>query len=371
MNKKEILAYNFDASQKEGKLNKVYLPQTIEEVKKIVKKEKNLTLRGGGTGLVGGSVPQGDSILDLSKLNKILELNKEKKTILVEVGVILDELQKYLDKYSLEFPLNPSSHSICTIGGMIATNAVGTRAIKYGKTGDWVRWIEVVNFKGELIRIPKTDLKDYVGMEGITGVIVRACLQLIEGKKRYVEIFYFDKYEDIIQKVKELKQRSNISAIEFFDKKISNFLGLGKVYSLIVEFEEEAKDKEKLKKSEEIYYVRDSLFPKLASEGYYLIEDPKIMLEKSLFLVEWLEKKEIPFYAHISVGIFHPCFSKEKEHLISDMMSLVKKNFGQITGEHGIGLLKKSFLDPNDKKLFESIKKRLDPLNKFNKNKIV
>ena len=371
MEKKEILAYNFDASQEEGSLKNVFFPKTIEEVQQIVRKEKNIAIRGGGTGLAGGSVPQGDVVLDLSKLNKIYELDKEKNSVVVEAGVILDELQNYLEEFNLEFPLNPSSHAVCTIGGMISTNAVGTRAIKHGRTSEWVRWLDVVNYKGELKRIPKTDLKEYSGMEGITGIIVRACLNLIEKKRRFMEVFYFNNYNEVLEKVRELKKRENICAIEFLDKRVSQLVGFGDFYSLIAEFEEEIQDKEKNEQSKKISQARDSVFPKLAGEGYYVIEDPKLMIEKSSFLIEWCEKNQIPVYGHISVGIFHPCFSKEKKNLIKEMMFLVKRNGGLITGEHGIGLLKKEFLEANDKKIIQSIKRRLDPINKFNKNKLI
>ncbi|MEM4331097.1 MAG: FAD-binding oxidoreductase [Candidatus Pacearchaeota archaeon] len=367
MEKKEFLVYETDASQKRGKLKKIFFPENIEDVRNLIKKSDYITIRGGGSGLVGGAVPQGDLVLDLSKLDKIEKLDLTKKSLIVQAGTILEDIQNYLLPYNLEFPVNPSSFSICTIGGMIATNAVGTRAMKYGRTSDNLLWIEVIDSKGELHRFGKADFGDYVGMEGITGVIVRACLKLIEKKERHLKLFQFDNYEDVIREVMSYKKREDVSAIELLDKKTSFLLGFNKAYSILVEFE----NKKEEKFDNYLYSKRYSLFPLLASEGFFIIEDPQLILEKSPYLVSWLETREIPFYSHISVGIFHPCFSKKQEKYISQMFGLIKKLGGKISGEHGIGLLKKDFVDSNDKKLLLSIKKRLDPQNKFNRGKII
>jgi FAD/FMN-containing dehydrogenase len=152
--KKFAKVYETDAARFKGKSLNVFLPENIEEAQKIVKENKHIVIRGGGTGLAGGATPQDgkDVVLDLSKLNKIENLDTSRKEIEIESGVILDELQDYLDRYGLEFPVNPSSHSVATIGGMIATNAVGSRAIKYGKTSNWIKWIEVIDCHGNIER---------------------------------------------------------------------------------------------------------------------------------------------------------------------------------------------------------------------------
>lgn len=371
MEKKEIIVYEKDASQIKGVAKKVLFPKTIEEVCSIVKLNEHLTIRGGGSGLAGGCVPQNDVVLDLSKMDKIIEINPDKMSVIVEAGVILNDLENFLRQYNLEFPVNPSSHEICTIGGMIATNAVGSRAIKYGKTSNWVLWLDVVSSNGKVERVPKTDLQDYCGKEGITGVIVRACLKLIKAKKRYVEILEFEKLNEIIEKVRELKKEENVSGIEFISKKISKIFNIENKYLLIVEKEIEDLDEKKKKESERIMRLRESLFPILAKEGYTVIEDPKVSLDRISLLIEWLEERNVPVFGHIGSGILHPQFSKENKKYIEEMMQLVKKLNGSITGEHGVGLLKKDFVDVNDKKMLFNIKKRIDPDFKFNRNKVV
>lgn len=360
--------YETDSSQLEGNTNKVFHPASISEAQSIVKKTAKLSIRGGGTGLAGGAVPQGEAILDLSKLDKILEFNESKKTVVVEAGVILDELQEFLAEYDLEFPINPSSHAICTIGGMISTNAVGSRAVKYGKTSDWVLWLDVITPSGSLERKNKSEIMDFAGMEGITGVIVKAGLRLKKRPFRTAELLTFESLGETIDKVRELKKISEISMIEYIDPIISEIIGLNKKPHLFVERETETKI---AKESSEIYEIRDRIYPKLAEAGFSRIEDPKVMLDKIEPLIEWLEERKIPSYGHISVGLIHPCFSKEQESSIPEMMKIVKRMNGQISGEHGIGILKKRYLDPNDLKLLMNIKKRLDPKNKFNPGKII
>ena len=368
MKKDSLKTYEVDSSQLVGKTEKVFHPKTIEELQEIVKRNSQLNIRAGGTGLAGGAVPQGENTLDISKLDKISEFSKDKKTIIVETGVILDDLQDFLEPYNLEFPINPSSHSVCTIGGMIAANAVGSRAIKYGRTSDWVLWLDIVNSNGKIERKNKTELMDFAGMEGTTGVITKACLKLAEKKNRKPEFLEFENLKELIEKVKSLKKDEKITMIEFLDKKVSKMIGLEDNYHLFIEFESE---KTPTNESKKLYETRDKVYPKLAEQGFTRIEDPKLMLEKMPQILAWLEEKQVPTYGHISVGIIHPCFSKEQEKFIPEMMKKVKKLNGQISGEHGIGILKKEFVDPNDKKLLLNMKKRLDPSNKFNPGKIL
>jgi glycolate oxidase len=364
--------YETDASRLKGKALDVVHPKSVAEVQKIVARSDRVVVRGAGTGLAGGCVPQNglDVVLDMSKMDKIGKFDVVKKSVEVEAGVILDDLQKYISRAGLEFPVNPSSHAIATIGGMIATDAVGSRAIKYGKTSSWVKWVEIIDDRGELCRKGNTELSDYSGMEGITGVIVRACLKLSPKKDRSVSLVSVGSLEKIVSIVRELKRNSNVSMIEFIDKGISKELELGDGYSLIVEYEDgsgELKGKER----RELMALRDKAYPFVSNEGYTRIEDPKIMIDRFVTLMSWLEKRKVPVFGHIGVGILHPCFNSEQEKYIPEMIKLVKRLGGQISGEHGIGLMKKSFVEVNDKKILVNVKKRTDPLNKFNVGKVI
>lgn len=366
----ELIAYSTDASMIEGEAISVIYPKSAEEISRLILFGNNFVVRGGGSGLVGGAVPLNSVVLDLSKMNKILSFDDKKETIEVEAGIILDELNDYLDKYNLEFPVQPSSHAICTIGGMIATNAVGNRGVKYGRTSNWVEEVELVNGKGEVLKINKADLSDISGMEGLTGIIFKAKLKLVEKKERTASILSMDTIEEVIDKVRKLKLIKEISEIEFLDKLTSSLLELENKYHLIVEFESDIGNLKK-DKYQEIMNLRDRVYPVLASLGYVHIEDPKILLHKIKELSEFLEDYKIPFFGHLGVDIVHPVFMRNQEEIVKKMLNYVRKLHGQISGEHGIGLSKKQFLDNTEKKIIMRIKRRYDPLCKINCGKVI
>ncbi|MCK5321281.1 FAD-binding oxidoreductase [Candidatus Pacearchaeota archaeon] len=372
MRKDLMKAYESDASQLNGKALDVVHPKTIMEVRSIVARTPRIVLRGAGTGLAGGCVPLNglDVVLDLSKLDFIGSLDKERRVIEVGAGVVLDDLQNYLAKSNLEFPIDPSGRKVCIIGGMIATDAVGSRMIKYGKISSWIKWVDIVDGYGNLHRKGVTELSDYVGMEGITGVIVRACLKLLPLKNRTASLVKVESLEEVVSIVRDLKRNSMISMIEFLDKKISKGLELTEDYHLIIEYED---DSGLLKEEDyrELMKMRDKIYSFVVNEGYARIEDPRIMIDRFVKLMSWLEGVGIPTFGHIGVGILHPCFSRDQEKYIPEMMKVVKRLSGQISGEYGIGILKINLVDMGDKKILINVKKRTDPLNKFNVGKVI
>ncbi len=372
MNKNLLKVYETDASQLKGKAADAVSPSTIGEVMRIVSMNKRIVPRGAGTGLAGGCVPQNgqDVVMDLSKLIGIDNFDKERLTVEVEAGLILDELQAYISRFGLEFPVDPSSHSIATIGGMIATDAVGHRAIKYGKTSNWVKWVEVVDCHGNLERKGVTELSDYAGLEGITGIIVKACLKLSPIKKRTASILKINNYDEVVSVVHDLKRNSAVSMVEFLGKHVSIALEIGGEYHLIVEYEDNSGSL-KGEDYEKLMLLRNTIYPILGNEGYTRIEDPKVILDRSDKLIAWLEERKIPMFGHIGVGIFHPMFNHDQEKYLPEMMKLVKRLGGQISGEHGVGVLKRGFVEVNDQKILRNVKKRTDPLNKFNVGKVI
>ena len=269
--------YETDASRLKGNAKDVKHPTSIQEVKKVITSFTKIVPRGGGSGFVGGAIPQKglDVVLDISKLNQIGKLEMERNTIEVDAGVILQDLQDHLKNYNLEFPISPLSKEIATIGGMIAMNAIGSRSLKYGKTENWINWIEIVNCNGELERKGVTEISDYSGMEGTTGIIVRACLKLVREKQRTASIINVESLEEIISIVKNLKRNSNISMTKFLDKWISKKLNLDEGYALIIEYEDDSGNL-KGKEYEETLKLIDKIYPTIANEEYLRIEDPKI-----------------------------------------------------------------------------------------------
>ena len=166
--------------------------QTTEEVSLVMKHawERNIpvTVRGSGTGLVGSAVPiEGGILLETTKMNKILSLDKSTLTVKVQPGVLLMELAAFAEENDFLYPPDPGEKS-ATIGGNISTNAGGMRAVKYGVTRDYVRSLTVVMPNGEILTLGATvaknssgySLKDLViGSEGTLCVICEAVLKLV------------------------------------------------------------------------------------------------------------------------------------------------------------------------------------------------
>jgi FAD/FMN-containing dehydrogenase/Fe-S oxidoreductase len=151
--------YSADASLYRVVPDVVVFPRTAEEVGSIVEVGRSLgvplTARGAGTSIAGNAVGAG-IVLDFSRhLNRVLSIDPDAATAVVQPGVILDDLQRAAAPHGLRFGPDPSTHSRCTIGGMIGNNACGSRALGYGRTADNVEELELVTGTGELLRVAK------------------------------------------------------------------------------------------------------------------------------------------------------------------------------------------------------------------------
>ena len=189
----ERCCYASDASQIEGLPDYVVRPISSIEVSKILKLcnkvEIPVTARGAGTGLAGGASPvMGGIVLDMSGMNRILELDIKNLQVIVEPGVIPDKLNQSLKHYGFFFPPDPGSSAICTIGGMISYNSSGIRCVKYGTTRNYVLDLQVVLANGCVMNTGSKMLKSsvgydltrlFVGSEGTLGIITQAGLKVI------------------------------------------------------------------------------------------------------------------------------------------------------------------------------------------------
>lgn len=366
----DLLIYSYDASETKGDALAVIWPTSSEQIKNIIgfanKNNIPLTSRGAGTSLVGGAVPENSIIVDLSKMDTIL--SETKKTITVEAGIIVADLNTYLKSKSLFFPVIPSSDGVATIGGMISTDAAGTRAIRYGKASAWVEEIEVITGAGQIIKTK--DISEFAGTEGILGIITKATLKLAAPPEQTsISTYEFDTIEDLIKKVKEELKRKDIIAIEYTDPLTSSLSGAESRYHLLVEYEN---DTGAYKTEEEInaaWKLRKGLATVLSAAGYAQIEDPKIPIESIPKFLNWLKEKSIPNFGHIGYGIIH-CRLRRDEDLKS-FYAEVKKNSGTVSGEHGIGMTKREYIDPSQKKILAEKKRKYDPKNILNRGKMI
>ncbi len=193
----DLAVYSYDGAFDKGCPEVVVLPTTTEQVSRIVQlaamERIPVVTRGMGSGLSAASVPfQGGIVLAMTRMNRILEIDQANAIIHVETGIITAEMQAAVEKVGLFYPPDPSSNRHSTIGGNIACNAGGPRCLKYGVTGDYVLGLTVVLADGRIIHTGGKCIKDVVGYdlnalftgsEGTLGVITEALLRLVARPK--------------------------------------------------------------------------------------------------------------------------------------------------------------------------------------------
>jgi len=212
----------------------ILIPQNstqISEILKLANKNKiPVTPRGSGTSLSAGPLtPYGGIILDLSVMDKVLSIDIENNVVEVQPGVICDELNERLKPYGYFFPPDPGSSSVATIGGMVATNAGGVQAFKYGVTQNYVLFLEVIFPDGNIVKLGSNVLKSVssynlkdliIGSEGTLAVITRIGLKIRPlPKVRKTGFFMFDDIDNIAEAVLEIRRKGIVTNLfEFMDK---------------------------------------------------------------------------------------------------------------------------------------------------------
>ncbi len=229
--------------RKKGSASALVFAKSTQEVSDVLKfaheNKIPVTPRGAGTNLVGSTVPHdGAIIIDLSKMNRILEIDKENFTALVEPGVVLQDFQKYVESMGLFYPPDPGEKT-ASIGGNISTNAGGMRAVKYGVTRNYVMGLELALADGTVIQAGSKNRKDttgldikdiVIGSEGTLAVITKCLLKLIGKPEKSTSLLVsYDSLKNAIESVPLiLKANINPTAVEFIERKVvelgENFL---------------------------------------------------------------------------------------------------------------------------------------------------
>jgi len=367
MNKKELICYNSDASRLIGKAEKVVFPKTLEEVQNIVKNSENIVPRGSGSNKIGGCVPYNSTVVDMSKMNKILSFNPKNNTVEVEAGISIKELNEKLNSIDFELPiicLNEAS----TIGGLVAINASNPRSMKYGKTKDWIEEIEFVNGRGELMKIGKADLGDVCGMEGITGIIVKLKLKVSKKIKKSASIFQSDNLDEVLSIARRLRLEGDVVMLELFSKQVSEMIDLPKKYNLVIEFDSD-RGKIKNEEYEKVLKLRKEANYNLLAREYYNSEDSKFFFDKLKDFLLYLESSEIPYFGYLGEGVVYSFFTDEEEDKRFQLIDLMRKFGGKFVS--GIGIKRKDYVDDFEKKIIQRVKLRHDPFGKLNKGKII
>lgn len=212
----------------------VVFAETIKDVQNILKyaydNEIPVISRGAGTNMVGSCVcNNGGIVLNFSKMNKILEIDKQNMTARVQPGVVLADLKNAVEKDNLFFPPDPSNYAVSTIGGAIAQSSGGALGFKYGTTKDYILSLKVVTSDGKLLTLGADTPKDaagyhlaqlMVGSEGTLAVIVEATVKLIPKPQTLRAVSaYFNNLEDGMNSVNKIIENCIFpAAIDFMDR---------------------------------------------------------------------------------------------------------------------------------------------------------
>jgi glycolate oxidase len=401
-----------------GIFNKAWIPdlilipkntKQISDILNLANKHKiPVTPRGSGTSLSSGSLsPYGGIILDLSQMNEILKIDIDNNLVEVEPGVICDELNEELKQFGYFFPPDPGSSSVATIGGMVASNAGGIQAFKYGVTKSYVLYLEVILADGRILNLGSKVLKSvssynikdlFIGSEGTLGVITKIGLRIRPlPKARKLGLFIFENVDSLNDAVLGIRRHGIVpNLLEFMDKiilkAVTDYLGgeffdfphgyvllaevdgnssvevdesFSNMFDIIIQqnpiYHKIAMTEEE---RERLILARKSNLPALSRiRPNTCVEDCTIQISKFSEVIKKIE--EIPkkinaknllvaIICHME-GNIHPTFlfNENDEQDVKDFEKAINYLYreiiipagGSITGEHGIGKIKTPYLE--------------------------
>jgi len=432
------IAYSYDGTFAQSLPDVAVLPESTEEVAAVVRiaAEHHVPVvpRGMASGLAAASVPFGGGIaLSLTRLNRILEMDEENRTVRVEAGVVTADLQAVVEQRGLSYPPDPSSNRHSTIGGNIACNAGGPRCLKYGVTGDYVMGLTVVLPDGRVLETGGKAIKNvvgydltslFVGSEGTLGVITEALLRLTT-RPQFVRtaLAEFPALDDgsrtinailaagIVPATLELMDETAIACIEE-----AMHLGLPLDVEAMLIIEADGSDEEAVVREIEamahicrengarhvnvaqdeaertsLWRARRSVSPSLARKApNKLGEDitvPRSAIPEAIRRIKGLSQEyglPIVVFGHAGDGNLHPnvLFDKRDPEQWAKVETMVEKIFrvalelgGTLSGEHGVGTLKQPYMEQAlgalSLEIQWRIKRALDPLNIMNPGKVL
>ena len=418
----------------------VIKPRSAEEISSMMKicNANNIpvTPRGAGTGLSGGALPHlGGVLISFERMNNILEIDERNLQVTTEPGVITEVLQNAVKEKGLFYPPDPSSRGSCFIGGNIAENSGGPKAVKYGVVKDYVLNLEVVLPNGDIMWTGANVLKNstgynltqlIVGSEGTLGLVTKIVLKLLPHPKYdLLMLVPFNDLEKAGAAVSAIFRAGfTPSALELVEinalQIVSRFVDSsivpvteGTAAHLIIEVDGNHMDTlinemesiaalltdfdcgevffaDDAQQKAELWKLRRRVAEAVKLAGYTIEEDtvvPRAELPALIHGVKALGKKydfQVVCYGHAGDGNLHIRIKKEGSiyslnnpdviPALRALFQLVKSLGGTISGEHGIGLIQKEYMDvvfqKADLQLMRGIKKAFDPNNILNSGKI-
>jgi FAD/FMN-containing dehydrogenase len=409
----------------------IAFPKSTDEVSAILKacgaQGLPVVPSGGRTGLAAGAVAtQGELVVNLSRMNRILDWDPLSLTLHVEAGIVHEAVQEFLRPQGLHWPVDLASKGSCQIGGNLATNAGGLRVIRYGHARRWVQSLKVVLADGRLMELhgpveknnAGTSLRDlFIGSEGTLGIIVEARLRaaslpknrltlltsvpslpaaleiLKELRKKQLPILAFEFFrENCLQRVLEKTQlrppfRNSSAAAVLMDLELADVSeipeSLSTADTIVAETEEQARN---------LWAYRENITESLAQLGFVYKHDLALPLRKMPAFVEKVESEfsqrfpgaELYLFGHLGDGNLHlnvvwpkkdpdgkllSLCEKQNEWIFSEVVALQ----GSISAEHGLGLLKRKYLSfaksPTELEMLRKLRKVFDPQGLLNPGK--
>ncbi|CAA7599482.1 CO dehydrogenase flavoprotein-like, FAD-binding, subdomain 2 [Acididesulfobacillus acetoxydans] len=432
-----LTSYGYDATLLSGVGMATVFPLSTEHVVKLVKlaNEAGFTLipRGAGTNLSGGTIPDGRCVtVNFSRMKKILDIDTENFVAVVEPGLVNFDLQAELEKKGFYYPPDPASYKATTLGGNLAECSGGPRCFKYGVTRDYILGLEVVLPDGKVIQTggrnfnsePGYDLtRILVGSEGTLALLTKIFLRILPlpaAKKTMLAIY--NQVEDASQTVSDIVAAGIVpTTLEMMDNLLINTAedatgaGLPRDAGalLIIEIDGHPEDMDEqvetiagiCKKArvrefkmartaaevDQLWLARRVVIGSVARRRpSYSLQDitvPRSMFPNMVSGILQIAKErnlEVGILAHAGDGNMHPLVlfdqrieeEVERVHLAEkDICALALELGGTLSGEHGIGLLKKKYLtlefSPVAMACFAKIKNSFDPRHLLNPGKIM
>jgi glycolate oxidase len=407
----DLAVYGYDGTFSEHRPDVVVLPRTTEHVSQVAmlaaRERIPLVTRGMGSGLAAASVPfRGGIALAMTRMNRLIEIDRVNATAHVEAGIVTADLQTAVEKVGLFYPPDPSSIRHSTIGGNIACNAGGPRCLKYGVTGDYVMGLTVVLADGRILHTGGKLIKDVVGYdlnalltgsEGTLGVITEALLRLV-AKPGFTRtaLVEFASLADACRTVNAILSAGIVPAtLELMDETAiacieeSLHLGLPLDVEAILLIESDGTNEQAVLREMEAE-ARRSVSPALARKApNKLGEDitvPRSAIPEAVRLLKELSVWHglpIVIFGHAGDGNLHPNILFDKrdsdqwarvEAMVAEEFDIALRLGGTLSGEHGVGALKRPYLERALGGISIDIQKRIkaafDPLNILNPGKI-
>jgi glycolate oxidase len=436
----DLYVYGSDSSVHEGLAQAIVRPENTAQVQELMRYANSEKIpvipRGSGSGMCGQVVPvQGGIVLDMKKMNRILEINPQDGYCRVEPGVVDDDLNRALKPYGVFYPPTPASSVVATVGGEIANNASGTRSVKYGAARDAILAMKVVLANGDLVPLGATTRvaasgypleRLFVGSEGTLGVIVEATLRFVPiPKLRCLGIAMFNVLGEAGNAISEVMGSGcQPSMLELIDKiaitaaNKAEKLGLPEVEAILL-FEADGMAKETIdpeiarfreicekhngfglefsydeKERARIFAARSKLFPSLSKyderlASTSLADDMAVpfskMAETANKIHEIAERNGLVMtaYGHCGAGCMHTKILMDTDKdfqwesakkAVAEIYEYVRSVGGTTSAEHGIGLSKAAAFRQEKKatlELMRGIKKVFDPNNILNPGKLM